>query len=118
MSLMTEAVASKRVRIEAVDVVLGVIMILMAPDHARDFFGDSGVNPTDPTQTTIRLFFTRWVTHFCAPGFFLLTGTGAYPLAAQEISEDSISSENYRLISLFYAISATAEMPYYAEIAP
>ena len=56
---MTEAVASKRVRIEAVDVVRGVIMILMALDHSRDFFGNSGVNPTDPAQTTIPLFFTR-----------------------------------------------------------
>jgi uncharacterized membrane protein len=78
MSVMTEAVVSKRVRIEAVDVVRGVIMILMALDHTRDFFGNSGVNPTDPAQTTIRLFFTRWITHFCAPVFFVLTGTGAY----------------------------------------
>jgi uncharacterized membrane protein len=78
MSVMTEAVVSKRVRIEAVDVVRGVIMILMALDHTRDFFGNSGVNPTDPAQTTIPLFFTRWITHFCAPVFFLLTGTGAY----------------------------------------
>jgi uncharacterized membrane protein len=87
MSVMTEAVASQRVRIEAVDVVRGVIMILMALDRTRDFFGDSGVNPTDPAQTTIPLFFTRWITHFCAPVFFLLTGTGACPLAAQEIKK-------------------------------
>jgi len=62
---MTEAVASKRVRIEAVDVVRGVIMILMALDHTRDFFGNSGLNPTDPSSTTIPLFFTRWIMHFC-----------------------------------------------------
>ncbi len=37
-----------------------------------------GLNPTDPATTTIPLFFTRWITHFCAPVFFLLTGTGAY----------------------------------------
>ncbi len=75
---MTEGVTSKRVRIEAIDVVRGVIMILMALDHVRDFFGNSGLNPTDPSTTTIPLFFTRWITHFCAPVFFLLTGTGAY----------------------------------------
>jgi uncharacterized membrane protein len=69
---------TKRLRIESVDVVRGVIMILMALDHVRDFFGNSGVNPTDPATTTIPLFFTRWITHFCAPVFFLLTGTGAY----------------------------------------
>src|SRR5580704_12187871 len=75
---VVESMATTRVRIEAVDVVRGVIMILMALDHVRDFFGNSGLNPTDPATTTIPLFFTRWVTHFCAPVFFLLTGTGAY----------------------------------------
>src|ERR1700685_4476840 len=90
MSAMTEAVASKRVRIEAVDVVRGVIMILMALDHTRDFFGNSGVNPTDPAQTTIPLFFTRWITHFCAPVFFLLTGTGAY-LSLRKKSKSELS---------------------------
>ena len=68
----------KRVRIESVDVLRGVIMILMAIDHVRDFFGNSGFNPTNPANTTIALFFTRWITHFCAPVFFLLTGTGSY----------------------------------------
>jgi len=53
-------------------------MILMALDHTRDFFGNSSVNPTDPANTTIPLFFSRWITHFCAPTFFLLTGTGAF----------------------------------------
>jgi uncharacterized membrane protein len=72
------SVVAKRVRIESIDVVRGFIMILMALDHVRDFFGNSGLNPTDPATTTIPLFFTRWITHFCAPVFFLLTGTGAY----------------------------------------
>ena len=72
------AVPAKRVRIESVDVVRGAIMILMALDHSRDFFGNSGINPTDPATTTVPLFFTRWITHFCAPTFFLLTGTGAF----------------------------------------
>ena len=67
-----------RARVESVDVVRGVIMILMALDHTRDFFGIPGQNPVDLTSATAALFFTRWVTHFCAPVFFLLTGTGAY----------------------------------------
>ena len=75
---VAESVVAKRVRLESIDVVRGVIMILMALDHVRDFFGNSGLNPTDPATTTIPLFFTRWITHFCAPVFFLLTGTGAY----------------------------------------
>ena len=52
-------------------------MILMALDHVRDFFGGT-VSPVDIARTTAPLFFTRWITHFCAPTFFLLTGTGAY----------------------------------------
>ena len=66
-----------RARIESVDVVRGVVMILMALDHVRDFLGAPG-NPTNLATTTISLFFTRWITHFCAPVFFLLMGTGAY----------------------------------------
>src|ERR1700687_2322177 len=72
------AVVPTRFRLESVDLLRGVIMILMALDSTRDFFGQTAFSPTDPTQTTIPLFFTRWITHFCAPVFFLLTGTGAY----------------------------------------
>jgi uncharacterized membrane protein len=72
------SVVTKRARIESIDVVRGVIMILMALDHTRDFFGNPSVNPTDLSQASAQLFFTRWITHFCAPVFFLLTGTGAY----------------------------------------
>jgi uncharacterized membrane protein len=87
--LVASAVA-KRVRIESIDVVRGFIMILMALDHVRDFFGNSGFNPTDPATTTISLFFTRWITHFCAPVFFVLTGTGAY-LSLRKKSKQELS---------------------------
>jgi uncharacterized membrane protein len=87
---ITVPVVSKRIRIEAIDVVRGVIMILMALDHVRDFFGVPGVNPTDLASTTVPLFFTRWITHFCAPGFFLLTGTGAY-LSLRKKSKPELS---------------------------
>ncbi|MGD0163127.1 MAG: heparan-alpha-glucosaminide N-acetyltransferase domain-containing protein [Candidatus Sulfotelmatobacter sp.] len=90
MSTMTEAITSKRVRIESIDVVRGVIMIFMALDHTRDFFGVPGVSPTDPATTTFPLFFTRWITHFCAPVFFLLTGTGAY-LSLRKKSKGELS---------------------------
>jgi uncharacterized membrane protein len=96
MSLAVPAIApaqpasTRRVRLESVDIVRGVVMILMAIDHTRDFFGNTSVNPTDLATTTIPVFFTRWVTHFCAPTFFLLTGTGAF-LARRRKSTKELS---------------------------
>lgn len=80
-SVADAAVAARVVathhRIESIDLLRGLVMILMALDHTRDFFGMPGVNPTDPATASPALFFTRWITHICAPSFFLLTGTGA-----------------------------------------
>jgi uncharacterized membrane protein len=90
MSATAASVTVPRIRIESVDVLRGVIMLIMAIDHVRDFFGNSGLNPTDPATTTIPLFFTRWITHFCAPVFFLLTGTGAF-LALRKKSKRELS---------------------------
>ncbi len=67
-----------RARIQSVDVLRGVIMIVMALDHVRDYFGATGISPTDVAHASTALFFTRWITNFCAPVFFLLTGTGAF----------------------------------------
>jgi uncharacterized membrane protein len=90
MSASSQPVTVKRLRIESVDVLRGVIMIIMAIDHVRDYFGYPGVNPTNPATTTYAFFFTRWITHFCAPVFFLLTGTGAY-LALRNKSKSELS---------------------------
>jgi uncharacterized membrane protein len=59
-------------RIEAIDALCGLIIIVVALD-SRDFFGDLSANPTDLSTTSAALFFTRWITHICAPGFFPLT---------------------------------------------
>jgi uncharacterized membrane protein len=64
-------------RIESVDALRGIVMVIMALDHTRDFFGTFGINPQNLETTTVPLFFTRFITHICAPTFFLLTGTGA-----------------------------------------
>jgi uncharacterized membrane protein len=74
----TQAEPAPGARYLSIDALRGVIMIIMALDHTRDFFGVPGQNPADLANTTVALFLTRWITHFCAPVFFLLTGTGAY----------------------------------------
>jgi uncharacterized membrane protein len=66
-----------RSRIESLDLARGIVMILMALDHVRDFFAPS-LNPTNLAVTTPAHFATRWVTHLCAPSFFLLMGAGAF----------------------------------------
>jgi uncharacterized membrane protein len=83
-------ITSKSARLESIDVVRGVIMILMALDHTRDFFGMPGQNLVNLANTTAPLFLTRWVTYFCAPVFFLLMGTGAY-LAGRRRSPGKLS---------------------------
>src|SRR5262245_36861928 len=60
-----------------VDAVRGWVMIVMALDHLRDFLGNAHFDATDLSQTTPALFFTRWITHLCAPTFFLLAGVSA-----------------------------------------
>jgi uncharacterized membrane protein len=66
-----------RRRVDAVDLLRGVVMFIMALDHTRDYLGDAAASPTNLATASTALFLTRWVTHFCAPVFFLLTGTGA-----------------------------------------
>jgi uncharacterized membrane protein len=70
-------------RIAAVDILRGAVIVLMALDHARDFLGYTGFEPTDLAKTTPALFLTRWITHFCAPVFVFLAGAGAGLAAAK-----------------------------------
>ncbi len=70
----------KKVRIYSVDLLRGIVMMIMLLDHTRDFIhaGALQSDPTDPATTTAAVFFTRWITHFCAPIFVFLSGVSIY----------------------------------------
>ena len=74
------APAARPERNTAVDALRGLVMIVMALDHTRDFFSFAAMSfsPEDLTRTTVPLFLTRWITHFCAPTFFFTTGMGLF----------------------------------------
>jgi uncharacterized membrane protein len=75
---MTETIKPVRHRIESIDILRGLVMLIMAIDHVRDCFHLGHPEPTDLAITTPILFFTRWITHFCAPAFVFLSGISAY----------------------------------------
>src|SRR3982750_3727582 len=80
-------------RITSIDLLRGLIMIIMALDHVRDYFHADAFlyDPLDLEKTSPILFFTRWITHFCAPTFMLLAGTSAF-IAGQKKSKKDLSA--------------------------
>jgi uncharacterized membrane protein len=77
---MTTAIPTDQTssRIASVDILRGLIMVIMALDHVREFFSATPFRAEDVTQTSVALFFSRWITHLCAPNFVLLSGVSIY----------------------------------------
>jgi uncharacterized membrane protein len=81
-------------RVQSIDALRGAIMIIMALDHTRDFFhaAATSFSPTDLTHTYPFLFFTRWITHFCAPVFTFTAGLGAFLWLQRDRTKAQLSS--------------------------
>ena len=82
-------------RIHSIDIVRGIVMVIMALDHTREFFHHNSLVGEDPLNlktTSPFLFFTRWITHYCAPTFVFLSGTSAYLYAARNKTKQQVFS--------------------------
>ena len=88
---------SASTRFQSVDMVRGLVMIIMALDHTRDLFHITATtdDPTNLATTTAGLFFTRWITHLCAPSFVFLSGFSAW----LTLQKKSISEARYFFLS-------------------
>lgn len=83
---MAESAAHSRNRLDSIDFLRGLVIVIMALDHVRDYFTNVRSDPLDLDNP--ELFLTRWITHFCAPVFVLLAGTSAGLMAAKRTSKD------------------------------
>lgn len=90
---MTDIPPQRLRRIATVDLLRGLLMIVMALDHTRDFFSSATVDATDPLKSWPALFFTRWITHLCAPGFVALAGTSVYLQRRRGLSAGSMAKK-------------------------
>lgn len=88
-----EPVKPARKRLDSIDMLRGIVMVVMMLDHTRDFIHSGALlfDPLDLSKTTVSLFLTRWITHYCAPIFVFLAGTGAYLQFARGKSKSELS---------------------------
>ena len=85
------ATPGKKRRIESLDILKGLVMVIMVLDHVRDFFHVDVHNfaPTDPILSNLPIFFTRWITHFCAPTFVFLSGASIAFIASRKTASQT-----------------------------
>jgi uncharacterized membrane protein len=89
---MTNPPATKPERLDSIDCLRGLVIVLMALDHTRDFFGAfTWGGPENAAIASPALFFTRWITHFCAPTFVLLAGMGAFLSQVRGLSKPRLA---------------------------
>jgi uncharacterized membrane protein len=92
------SITASKNRIQSLDILRGLVMVIMALDHVRDFLykadlakaADAALDPTNMQTTYPALFFTRWITHFCAPIFIFLAGTSIY-MMGQRMTKNELS---------------------------
>ncbi len=88
--MSVNSVASTQKRIDSIDVLRGIVMVIMAIDHVRDFLHQGAYldDPLNISTTTPVLFFTRWITHLCAPTFVFLSGLSIYLQSTRKSSSE------------------------------
>ena len=104
-----ESIAPRPRRIDAIDMLRGLVIVLMVLDHVRDFFHADAFafNPLDPSRTTVTLFATRWITHLCAPTFVFLAGVSAYLQAARGRLPAQLSPLLFKRVIWLIALEVT-----------
>src|SRR5882672_6450536 len=95
---ITRPAAVGRSRLDSIDLLRGIVMVIMVIDHTRDFVHGPALrsDPTDLATTSAAIFMTRWITHFCAPVFVFLAGVSVY---LQKLRGKSVNELSLFLVS-------------------
>ncbi len=99
-------------RLSSIDMLRGLVVVIMALDHTRDFFSTAmSIDPMNDPNVGLPLALTRWITHFCAPVFVFLAGTSAGLMAARKTPADLcrfLLARGLWLIFIDFAVISTA----------